>query len=83
MVQPMYAAGASASTGRILYLGWVLNSHALYCADRTSERRALVVWIILSIMDTKSEGTVPTPGLNAFTQWILMGANSSRDITLH
>ncbi len=26
-------------------------------------------------MDTESEGTVPTPDLNAFTQWILMGAN--------
>ncbi len=30
--------------------------------------------IELSIMDTESEGTVPTPDLNAFTQWILTGA---------
>ncbi len=25
-------------------------------------------------MDTEPEGTVPTPDLNAFTQWILTGA---------
>ncbi len=31
-------------------------------------------WITLSITDTESEGTVSTPDLNAFTQWILMCA---------
>ncbi len=79
----MNAAGASASTGRILYLGRVPYSHAQYSAGRTSERRALVVWIKLSITDTESEGTIPTPGLNAFTQQILTGAYFSRGITLH
>ncbi len=83
MAQPMYAAGASASMGRILYLGRVPNSHAQYSVGRTTERRALVVWIILSITDTESEGTVPTPGLKAFTQWILAGAYFSHSITLH
>ncbi len=32
-------------------------------------------WIKLSIMDTESQGTVPTLDLNAFTQWILTGAD--------
>ncbi len=31
-----------------------------------SERRALVGWIILSIMDTETEGTILTPNHNAF-----------------
>ncbi len=44
----------------------VLVDHAQYSADRTSKRRALVVWITLSITDTEAEGTVPTPNLNAF-----------------
>ncbi len=48
-----------------------------------SERRALVGWIKLSIMDKETEGTVPTPNLNAFPQWILTGANLSHGITLH
>ncbi len=83
MAQPMNAAGASASMGQILYLGWVPNSHAQYSAGRTSKRRALMVWIILSITDTESEETVPTPGFKAFTQWILTGAYFSHGITLH
>ncbi len=34
-------------------------------------------------MDKETEGTVPTPNPNAFTQWILTGANLSHSITLH
>ncbi len=52
----------------------VPNDYTQYSVSCTSERRALVVWITLSITDTESEGTVPTPDLNAFTQWILTGA---------
>ena len=44
----------------------VLVDHAQYSADHTSKRRALMVWITLSITDTEAEGTVPTPNLNAF-----------------
>ncbi len=43
----------------------VPNGHTQYSEGRTSERRALVVWIKLSIMDKETEGTVPTPDLNA------------------
>ncbi len=43
----------------------VPHSHTQYSAGRTSERRALVVWIILSIMDSETEGTIPTHDLNA------------------
>ena len=44
----------------------VPSGHAQYSADCMSERRALIVWITLSIMDTVTEGTIPTPNLNAF-----------------
>ncbi len=53
----------------------VPHGHTQYSVGRTSERRALVDWIKLSITDTESEGTIPTPDLNAFTWWILTGAN--------
>ncbi len=52
----------------------VPRDHSQYSEGRTSERRALVGWITLSITDTESKGTVPTPDFNAFTQWILTGA---------
>ncbi len=61
----------------------VPRSHAQYSVDCTSERRALVVWITLSIMDTVTEGTVPTPNLNAFSWWILTGANFSCGLSPH
>ncbi len=60
----------------------VLQGHTQYSEGHTSERRALVVWIKLSITDTETEGTIPTPDLNALSQWILMGAEFSRGITL-
>ncbi len=75
MAQPMNTAGTSASTGRILYLMGVPHGHTQYSVGHTSERRALVGWIKLSIMDRETEGTIPTPDLNTFTQWILTGAN--------
>ncbi len=62
---------------------WVLRDHTQYSVGRTSERRALVVWITLSITDTVTEGTVPTPNLNAFSWWILAGANLSRGLSPH
>ncbi len=61
----------------------VPRGHAQYSADRTSKRRAPVVWITLSITDTVTEGTVPTPNLNAFSWRILMGANFSHGLSPH
>ena len=37
-------------------------------------------WITLFIMDTDTEGTVPTPNLETFLRRILAGANVSRGI---
>ncbi len=62
---------------------WVLQGHTQYSEGCTSERRALVGWIILSIMDTETEGTVPTPNHNAFSWQILMGANLSHGLLPH
>ncbi len=42
----------------------VPQGHTQYSEGHTSERRALVVWIKLSITDTETKGTVPTPDLN-------------------
>ncbi len=60
----------------------VPHSHTQYSAGHTSERRALVVWITLSIMDSETEGTVPTHDLDALSQWIPTGAKLSRDLAL-
>ncbi len=61
----------------------VPQGHTQYSEGRTSERRALVVWITLSIMDTETEGTVPTPHLKAFSWLILAGATLSRGLSPH
>ncbi len=60
----------------------VPKGHTQYSAGCTSERRALMVWIILSITDSETKGTVPTHDLNALSQWILTGTKLSRGLAL-
>ncbi len=61
----------------------VLHDHTQYSVGCTSKRRALVVWIILSITDIFAEGTGPTPNLNAFSWRILAGATLSHGLLPH